>query len=140
MTDLSITTDPAAIDRDRLFRFLHERSYWAKGIPRAVMERSLERSLCFTAREDGEMVGFARVVTDGAVFAYLADVYVEEAARGKGIGKQMMAAISAHPVLQGLRRFMLTTQDAHGLYAQFGFTALNVPERHMERLGPAYPE
>ncbi|MFO1187338.1 MAG: GNAT family N-acetyltransferase [Alphaproteobacteria bacterium] len=134
MSEVCISDAREAIDRDRLHDFLSRRSYWAKGIPRAIMERSLEGSLCFTALIGGEMVGFARVVTDRATFAYLADVYVEEAHRGQGIGKRMMAAVLAHPDLQGLRRWLLATVDAHGLYAGFGFSRLSAPERLMERL------
>jgi predicted GNAT family N-acyltransferase len=131
---IRISDDPAAIDRDRLHAFLSLRSYWAKGIPREVMERSLDHSLCFTALVGAEMVGFARVVTDRATFAYLADVYVEEAHRGRGTAKRLMAAVLAHPDLQRLRRWLLATADAHGLYAGFGFSPLSAPERLMERL------
>lgn len=131
---IRISNDPAAIDRDRLHAFLAARSYWAKGIPREVMERSLANSLCFTALAGEEMVGFARVVTDRATFAYLADVYVEEAHRGRGVGKRLVEAALRHGDLQGLRRWLLATADAHGLYEGFGFTPLSAPERLMERL------
>lgn len=131
---IRISDDPLAIDRTRLHAFLSERSYWAKGIPREIVDRAIEGSLCFSALAGEEMVGFARVVTDRATFAYLADVYVEEPHRGRGIGKRLVAAVLAHPDLQGLRRWLLATADAHGLYAAFGFSPLSAPERLMERI------
>ncbi|EDM65360.1 MAG: GNAT family N-acetyltransferase [Moritella sp.] len=108
-------------------------SYWAKGIPVATLQRALENSLCFGVfTQDGKQVGFARMITDKATFAYLADVFVLEAHQGKGLSKLLMAAILDHPELQGLRRMVLATSDAHGLYQQFGFTALAAPEVYME--------
>lgn len=136
MPTIEITTDPARIDRDALHRFLCDDAYWSKGIPRETMERSLENSLCFTVLDAGAMVGFARVVTDKAVFAYLADVYVAPARRGEGLSRRLMEAIVAHPDLQGLRRFMLATRDAHGLYAQFGFVPADGSPTLMQRLDP----
>ncbi|HVV53638.1 MAG TPA: GNAT family N-acetyltransferase [Polyangia bacterium] len=132
-----VTTDPARIDRDLVYGFLVE-SYWSKGLPRAVFERALANALCFSALDGapGAQVGFARVVTDRATFAYLADVFVVPAHRGRGVSKSMMAAIVAHPELQGLRRWVLATRDAHGLYAQYGFTPLHQPDRFMERWDP----
>jgi GNAT superfamily N-acetyltransferase len=110
-------------------------SYWAKGIPRETLARAVEHSLCFGAYDtSGAQVGFARVITDFATFAYLADVFVLESHRGQGIGKLLMECIKQHPELQGLRRWTLSTKDAHTLYAQFGFTALQWPERYMEIL------
>lgn len=129
---IEIRTEIGRIDLDRVHSFLCNESYWAKGIPRDVVERSIEHSLPFAAYDSGELVGFARVVTDFAVFAYLADVFVVPAHRGRGISQQLMAAIRSHPRLQGLRRWSLVTRDAHGLYEQFGFRPLAAPERHME--------
>jgi GNAT superfamily N-acetyltransferase len=119
------------MDVDAIHRYLSEESYWAKGIPRDVVERSMENSLCFGAFEDDALVGFARVVTDCATFAYLADVFVLPSHRGRGIAKRIMEAVMSHPDLRGLRRWQLVTRDAHALYAQFGFTPLESPERHM---------
>jgi len=108
-------------------------SYWAKGIPMSTLKRSLENSLCFGVfTQSGEQVGFARMITDKATFAYLSDVFVLESHQGKGLSKLLMAAILDHPDLQGLRRMMLATSDAHGLYQQFGFTTLAAPEVYME--------
>jgi len=133
---LRISTDPADIDRALVHRYLSEESYWCRGVPRAVVDKSIDHSLCFSALDDGAQVGFARVVTDRASFAYLCDVFVLPSARGQGVAKDLMAAIDAHPDLQGLRRFILATADAHGLYAQFGFAPLTRPERFMERYRP----
>ncbi|HEX2025328.1 MAG TPA: GNAT family N-acetyltransferase [Actinomycetota bacterium] len=124
-----ISTDPAEIDRDLVHRFLHDDSYWAAGVPRAVLDRAIDNSLSFGAYdEDGRQVAFGRVVTDGATFAWLADVFVVADLRGKGIGRFLVAAIVSHPDLQGLRWFLLATRDAHGLYRRFGFEDLT-PER-----------
>ena len=107
-------------------------SYWSPGVPLAVVERAARHSLCFGIRHRGRQVAFARVVTDRASFAYLADVYVLEAHRGQGLSKAMLDAVFAHAELQGLRRFMLATRDAHSLYARYGFTPLANPSRMME--------
>lgn len=130
-----ITTDPTRLDAGAIHAFLAQ-SYWSHGIPRAVVERAIAGSLCFGVLADGAQVGFARVVTDRATFAYLADVYVLEAHRGRGLAKRLMEAVLAHPELQGLRRMMLATRDAHSLYAQFGFVPLSAPDRLMEVLRP----
>jgi N-acetylglutamate synthase-like GNAT family acetyltransferase len=109
-------------------------SYWAKGIPRKTVQKSLDNSIVFGVYELSEnqrskqQRGFARVITDKATFAYLADVFVIESHRGLGLSKQLMSAVVAHPDLQGLRKFMLTTNDAHGLYQQYGFTPVEQPE------------
>jgi GNAT superfamily N-acetyltransferase len=129
---IEISTDRARIDVDRVHAFLCNESYWAKGVPRAVVERSIEHSLPFAAYDGEGLVGFARVITDFAVFAYVADVFVLPTHRGRGISKQLMAAIRSHPELQSLRRWSLVTSDAQGLYRQFGFRELAHPERHME--------
>jgi GNAT superfamily N-acetyltransferase len=128
---IEVTCD--RVDLDAVHRYLSEESYWAKGVTREVVERSIAHSLPFSAFDGETQVGFARVITDRATFAYLADVFVLPSHRGRGISKLLMTAILAHPELQGLRRWSLVTRDAHGLYAQFGFTALDLPERHMMR-------
>ncbi|MGA9778793.1 MAG: GNAT family N-acetyltransferase [Limisphaerales bacterium] len=129
---LLISDDPARLNRELIHFFLSERSYWAKGVSPEIVNRSLDHSLCFGVYQAGQQVGFARVVTDFATFAWLADVFVVEAKRGQGIGKKLVAAVLAHPRLQGLRRFMLGTKDAAGLYTRFGFKPLAYPERFME--------
>jgi len=130
--ELLISDDPALLDRALVFDFLRERSYWAREVTREIVDRSVENSLCFGIYLDGKQIGFARVVTDFATFAWLADVFIVEEKRGQGFSKKLAAAVLAHPRLQGLRRFMLGTRDAHGLYAQFGFKPLAHPERFME--------
>jgi GNAT superfamily N-acetyltransferase len=112
------------------------RSYWAQGVPREVVLRSVRHSLCFGAYDGGRQVAFARVITDRATFAYLADVFVVESHRGRGIARRLMSVIRAHPDLQGLRRWSLATRDAHGLYRQFGFTPLASPGLWMELHDP----
>jgi len=134
MMSITISTDTSLLDVTLIHRYLSEESYWATGIPRDVVERSIENSLCFGAYDDGRQIGFARAVTDCAVFAYIADVFVLESHRGRGVGKMIMKAIMEHPSLQGLRRWSLATRDAHALYRQFGFTELSKPERMMEIL------
>ncbi len=128
-----ISNDPKRLDLDVIHRYLSEDSYWAQGIPREVVERAVAHSLCFGVYAGSEQVGFARVVSDRATFAYLADVFILPAHRGQGLSKRLMSAVAAHPELQGLRRWMLATADAHGLYHQHGFAALAKPERFMER-------
>jgi N-acetylglutamate synthase-like GNAT family acetyltransferase len=127
-----ISTDPAQIDVAAVHDFLTA-SYWAQGIPRATVERSIQHSLCFGIYREKQQAGFARVITDRATFAYLADVFVMPEFRGRGLSKWLMECISAHPELQGLRRWSLITRDAHGLYRQFGFQPLSAPERWMEK-------
>ncbi len=133
--DLAISTDPSRLDRSLIARFLAG-SYWAKGIPREVVDRSIEGSLCFGLYQGKEQIGFARVITDYATFAYLADVFVMEKSRGEGLGIWMMEVIMGHPRLQKLRRWMLATRDAHGLYEKFGWRSLEKPERMMEIVDP----
>jgi GNAT superfamily N-acetyltransferase len=122
------------VDVETVHRYLCEESYWAKGITRETVERSIEHSLPFSAFDNEQQVGFARVITDYATFAYIADVFVLESHRGRGISKQLMQAITTHPQLQSLRRWHLVTRDAQGLYTQFGFKPLDMPDRHMMRL------
>jgi GNAT superfamily N-acetyltransferase len=153
-----LSTDPARLDLDVIHEFLTN-CYWAKGIPRDVVVRSIEHSLCFGIYDQGgkksllpakdeknrangkakhdTQVGFARVVTDFATIAYLGDVFVLESHRGLGLGKWMMNCIMAHPALQNLRRWILLTRDAHGLYQQSGFKPVPAPERYMELHNPS---
>ena len=123
------------MDVDAIHAYLTQ-SYWAGGVPRATVARAVSNSLCFGLFQGAAQVGFARVVTDKSTFAYLCDVYVLEAHRSQGLSKWLMEAVRDHPALQGLRRFMLATKDAHGLYAQFGFKPLANPLRLMEILNP----
>lgn len=136
MDELRISTDPADVDLDVVHGYLSRHSYWSPGIPRAVVARALANSLCFSALRGGRQIGFARVVTDKATFAWLADVFVLPEARGQGVSKALMQAVLAHPDLQGLRRFTLATSDAHALYTQFGFKPLMKPDTFMERYVP----
>jgi GNAT superfamily N-acetyltransferase len=129
----AISDDPARLDLDAVHGFL-SRSYWAKNIPKAIVERSIRNSLCWGVYHGAKQVGFARIISDKATFAYLCDVFLVEEHRGRGLSKALVAAIKAHPDLQGLRRWMLVTVDAHSLYEQFGFTTVQQPERHMEIL------
>jgi N-acetylglutamate synthase-like GNAT family acetyltransferase len=115
-----ISTDRSKLDVDVIHRFL-VRSYWAEGIPRETVMRSIENSLCFGVYDNARQIGFARVISDFATYAYVADVFILEPYRERGLGKELMASIMAHPDLQGLRRWSLGTRDAQGLYAQFGF-------------------
>ena len=135
MSAYEISTDPARLDIDAIHAFLTQ-SYWSPGIPRATVARAIANSLCFGVFWQGQQVGFARMVTDKTTFAYLCDVYVLEAHRGHGLAKRLMDHVMKHPDLQGLRRMMLATRDAHGLYAQYGFTALGAPDSIMEVLKP----
>ena len=130
---IEITTDLARIDLDRVHDWLARKSYWAGEMPRAVFDRAVRNSICFGALQQNATVGFARVISDRATFAYLSDVFVDPARRGTGISKATMAAIVAHPELQDLRLWVLATADAHGLYARHGFTPLAAPQRYMER-------
>lgn len=131
-----LSTDKAKLQLPVIHDFLARESYWAKGIPLALVEKSLANSLCFGIYEDEKQIGFARVITDCATFAYLADVFILEEYRGRGLAKWLMSCILAHPELQGLRRWLLATRDAHALYAQYGFRALAKPESFMELHNP----
>ena len=130
----TITNDKSMLDIDLIHRFLATESYWAKDRPRDIVERSIENSLCFGAFHGRQQVGFARVITDYATFAYVADVFVVHAHCGRGVSKALMRAMREHPQLQRLRRWHLVTTDAHGLYRQFGVRELESPEKHMEVL------
>ena len=130
-----ISTDAARLDLDVIHGFLTT-SYWAEGIPREIVARAIANSLCFGIYQGARQVGFARVVSDYATFAYIADVFVVESHRGRGLSKALMAAVVSHPHLQGFRRWLLGTRDAHGLYRKFGFDAPPYPDRMMERADP----
>ena len=130
-----VTTDPSRLDHDFIYDYL-VRSYWSEGIPRAIVERALSNSLCFGVYEGEKQVGFARVITDFATFAYLADVFIIESHRARGLSKFLMECIVQDPQLQGLRRWTLATRDAHGLYERFGFKPLAKPDRYMEIHNP----
>jgi GNAT superfamily N-acetyltransferase len=129
--EYSISCDPARIDLAVVHSFLST-SYWSLGLPLEVLQRAIAGSLCFGVYHGGKQVGFARVVTDRATFAYLCDVFVLDAYRGQGLGRWLMEAVAAHPDLQGLRRMVLVTRDAHGLYEKFGFRPLARPAGYME--------
>ena len=132
-----ISTDPARLDRALIHRFLRDESYWAKGVPRAVVDRAIDNSLCFGLYDrDGRQAGFARVVSDRAAIAYLADVFVLAEHRGRGHGKWLIETVMSHPDLQSLRRFFLGTADAHALYERYGFRPLAEPGRMMEIAAP----
>jgi GNAT superfamily N-acetyltransferase len=129
--EFEISTDAARLDLTIVHGFLTN-SYWARGIPLETVQRSIENSLCFGIYHSDRQIGFARAITDRATFAYLADVFVVPAYRGRGLSKWLMQCILEHPDLQGLRLWMLATQDAHGLYERYWFTPLKRPERWME--------
>jgi N-acetylglutamate synthase-like GNAT family acetyltransferase len=128
---LIISTDKSLLQLDVIHDFL-KNSYWAKNIPIEIVKKSIEHSICFGVYLDDKQIGFARVMTDQATFAYLADVFIIKEQQGKGYSKELMKFIMAHAELQGLRKFLLATADAHGLYKQFGFKELAKPERVME--------
>jgi GNAT superfamily N-acetyltransferase len=132
--DYLLSDDPARLDVEAIHQFLSRDSYWATGVSRPVVERSLKNSLCIGAyAADGAQAGLVRIITDHATFAWLCDVFVLPAHRGAGLGKALVQVVIKHPTLQGVRRLALATRDAHGLYAQFGFTPLADPRTHMER-------
>jgi GNAT superfamily N-acetyltransferase len=129
--DFTISTEKDIIDVEYVHQFL-TRCYWATGIPIEIVKRSIAGSMCFSVFHSGQQIGFARVITDEATFAYLGDVFIDEKFRSKGLSKWLIEVITGYENLQGLRRFMLATRDAHGLYAQFGFTPLTNVERWMQ--------
>jgi GNAT superfamily N-acetyltransferase len=131
----TISTDPQQLDLVAIHAFLSQ-SYWSPGIPLKTVERAITNSLCFGIFHETDQIGFARVITDKATFAYLADVYLLEAHRGQGLAKWLMEVITAHEALQNLRRFMLVTRDGHGLYKKFGFAEQANPSRTMEIVNP----
>ncbi|WP_203234964.1 GNAT family N-acetyltransferase [Mucilaginibacter terrigena] len=131
-----ISTDKALLDFDVIFNYLDRESYWAKNIAPQRLQTAIEGSLCFGVYKDGNQVGFARIISDMATFAYLCDVFILPAYQGAGLSKWMMQTIMAYPGLQGLRRWSLATLDAQGLYKQFGFTPLTNPEQWMQIFTP----
>lgn len=138
-----ISTDPSLLDVDIIYNYLSGESYWAKNIPRDVVEKSIANSLCFGLYHHNKQIGFARLITDKATFAYLADVFIVSEYRGNGLSKWLIQVIHAHPELQALRRWVLGTRDAHGLYEQFGWTIFDedIRKRFMQKHNKnAYPE
>jgi GNAT superfamily N-acetyltransferase len=137
--DYTISTDPARLDLDVIHGYI-ARSYWAAGRPRALMARALRHSLNFGVyyhgKDNAPQVGLARVITDYATYAYFCDVFILEEHQGQGLGKWLIEIVTSYPPLQTVRRWMLATRDAHGLYSQFSFTPLAAPDRHMERIMP----
>jgi N-acetylglutamate synthase-like GNAT family acetyltransferase len=135
--DWSVSHHLTAQEQDTVYGWLSAETYWSKGLPRAVFDRSIANSFCFGLKDrTGQLRGFARLITDHATFAYLCDVFVEASVRGRGAGKALIGAIMTDPELRDLRRWMLITRDAHGLYERFGFTALTHAERFMQRHDP----
>jgi GNAT superfamily N-acetyltransferase len=130
-----ISTDRSRFDVEMIYGFLTH-SYWAEGVPRDVLQRSIDNAMCFGVFDGDRQIGFARVITDCATYAYVGDVFILESHRGRGLSKLLMKAIMEHADLQGLRRWSLVTTDAHGLYQQFGFTPLANPQRYMELANP----
>ncbi|HKF43582.1 MAG TPA: GNAT family N-acetyltransferase [Thermoanaerobaculia bacterium] len=131
--EFTVSTEKERLDRETIHAFLTE-SYWARGVPREIVDRSIENSLCFGLYDGERLVGFARVITDRATFGYLADVFVVESHRGRGLATWFMETVMSHPDLRDIRRWMLVTRDAHGLYRKVGFTDLSAPERIMEKV------
>ena len=138
--EYTISTDQSLLDIDLIHDFISNRSYWGTGRAREVVRRSIENSLAFGVYHNDRQVGFARIVTDYATFAWVADVFVVPEHRGRGLSKWLMEVIIGHPKLQGFRRWVLATKDAQGLYEQFGFIKLLRPERWMERPDPNMKE
>jgi GNAT superfamily N-acetyltransferase len=132
LAEYEISTDTHRLNVEVIHTFLAEESYWSPGIPRSIVERAIENSLCFGVYHGAAQVGFARVVTDKSTFALLADLFILKAHRGNGLSKWLMRCVVGHQDLQGLRRLLLLTSDAHGLYRQFGFEELGNPSRFME--------
>ena len=133
----SVSDEAARLDRDYVYGWLATQSYWARDLPRAVFERSVDGAMCFGIyAPERAQVGFARCISDRATFGYLGDIFVDDAHRKRGLSKFLVATILGHPELQGFRRWSLVTGDAHGLYARFGFSSLAEPGKHMERHNP----
>ena len=133
--DYRVTTNQIEMDVEAIHQYLSN-SYWCSGLPIETLRLAMENSFCFAVLQANEQIGFARLITDYATFAYLADVYILETHQGKGLSKMMLNEIFNHPKLKGLRRIMLATQDAHGLYEKFGFSKLPNPEIFMENFNP----
>lgn len=131
-----ISNDKAKLDIDAIHQYIGGESYWAQGIPFDVLKKAIDNSMCFGVYDNNKQIGFARMITDYSTFAYLADVYILESYRGKGLSKWLMEFIMNHPDMKGLRRYMLATKDAHGLYLQYGFKPVANPENIMEIRNP----
>jgi GNAT superfamily N-acetyltransferase len=138
LDNFTVSTDKSKLNIELIHEFL-SKSYWAAGRTREAIERSIKNSLCFGIYNGNDQVGFARVLTDFTVFAYLADVFILEAYRGAGLGKKLIGTILSYPELKTIKRWMLATSDAHGLYSQFGFKGLSQPEKYMELFNPNPP-
>jgi GNAT superfamily N-acetyltransferase len=136
LSEYRISTDQSELDLNVIHKYLSEESYWAMGIPFGILKTAIDHSLNFGVYYRNKQIGFARLVTDYATFAYLCDVFILEEHRGKGISKCLMNVINEHPDLQGLRRWVLLTRDAHGLYTQHNWAAIITPDRYMERHFP----
>ncbi len=136
--EFRVTTDPGQVDFDVVHNFLCAESYWALGVSRDTLARALAHSICFSLYQGPRQIGFARVITDTATFAYLDDVFVLAEYRGQALGGWLLECVLAHPALQGLKRFSLATRDAQSFYAQHGWEPLRFPDRHMERLAPGF--
>lgn len=136
----TISDDPARLDLPMIHEFISTQSYWGVGRPIEVVKKSIDGSVPFGVYKDDKMVGFARVVTDGATFGWIADVFVQPSERGQGLSKWLMEVMLDHPDLQGFRRWVLATKDAQELYRKFGFSELKRPERWMERFDPNMKE
>jgi GNAT superfamily N-acetyltransferase len=134
--DIYVSDEKELLDLSYIHAYLSRHSYWAENIPVEVVARSIRGSHCFGVYYKNQQVGFARVITDKATFGYLADVFIDEVFRGRGLAKQLLEVIFAHPDLQDFRTWLLGTRDAHALYAKFGFKALESPERYMRRAKP----
>jgi len=132
----TISTDKDLLDFNMIYNYLGKESYWSKGIAAERVRTSIDNSMCFGVYDNGKQVGFARVITDKAIFAYLCDVFVLKSHRGLSLSKWLLQTIRSHPELQGLKRWMLATNDAHGLYKQFGFGPLTNPEKWMDIYAP----
>ncbi len=129
-----ISTNPAKLDFAVIHHYLSDRSYWSAGIPKDLVRKAADGSICFGVYQGVEQIGYTRLITDGATFGYLADVFILDEYQGQGLGKWLIDSILTHPACQGFRRWVLATQDAHGLYAKFGFEPLKHPEVYMERV------
>jgi GNAT superfamily N-acetyltransferase len=134
-----VSCDPAATSLDVVHRFLADQSYWARNISREKVATEIANSLCFSVLHDGIQIGFARVISDRATIAYLGDVFILDAHRGKGLATWLMECVISHPDLQGLRRWILLTSDAHGLYEKFGFKPIASPLKWMEKVNLQVP-
>jgi GNAT superfamily N-acetyltransferase len=132
--DYQISTDPDRLNLPWIFDYLANQAYWSRGIPSEVFKKSVANSLCFGLYAEDQQIGFARVISDFSTFAYLADVFVAPEYRGRGLGKWLVECILSHTELQGFRRWLLVTKDAHGLYGRYGFKPLRKPENLMEML------